>query len=297
MHLGSALAIAALLLAGACGRDGSGGSGSAQFLAAHEWTGEADWFGGFSGLHVFPGGARALVLNDRAGLVEVYLSRDGQDRIARAEPRRHWGLHSSTGKALTGWIADSEGLAVDPGGALYVSFEGVHRVARFDAPDAPAQVQNAPQVFRGLPGNGSLEALAIDRRGRLYAIPESGRDSAGRIPVWRGTAGRWQVAFTLPARGRFLPVGADIGPDGRLYLLERSLTVLGFRSRLRRWALTDAGAEAEETLLTTAAGTHDNLEGLSVWRDAGGALRATMISDDNFLKIQRTELVEYRLQD
>lgn len=41
-------------------------------------------------------------------------------------------------------------------------------------------------------------------------------------------------------------------------------------------------------------GRHDNLEGLSVWRDAQG-LRLTMVSDDNFMFFQRTEFVEYRV--
>ena len=53
----------------------------------------------------------------------------------------------------------------------------------------------------------------------------------------------------------------------------------------------------EEIVFETGTGTHDNLEGLSVWRDDQGRLRATMISDDNFLALQRTELVEYLLPD
>ena len=52
----------------------------------------------------------------------------------------------------------------------------------------------------------------------------------------------------------------------------------------------------EETLLETSLFTHDNLEGLSVWRD-GGTLVMTMISDDNFRGVQRTEIVEYLLTD
>jgi hypothetical protein len=47
-------------------------------------------------------------------------------------------------------------------------------------------------------------------------------------------------------------------------------------------------------LVDTPAGTHDNLEGLSVWRGPRG-LVATMISDDNFRFFQTTEIVEYAL--
>ena len=296
MRLGPALAIAALLFAG-CDPRSPGSSGDARFLSAYEWTRSEPWFGGFSGLHLSPDGQRATVLSDRTTVVEVRLTRDADGQIAGVEPLSHWRPRSSRGRPLTGRIADSEGLAIGRDGTVYISFEGVHRVARYARPDAPATVLNAPRVFRGLESNRSLEALAIDAAGRLYTLPEGGRDAQGRIPVHRRDAQGWRVDFALPARGRFLPVGADFGPDGRLYVLERAVGVLGFRSRLRRWTLTDTGAEQEETLLTTAAGTHDNLEGVSVWRDAGGDLRATMVSDDNFLSLQRTELVEYRLPD
>ncbi|MDF1718007.1 MAG: esterase-like activity of phytase family protein [Antarcticimicrobium sp.] len=293
MRLGPALAIILLLLA-ACDPTEAG---KARFLSAHDWQRPEAWLGGFSGLQLSPDGLSATMLSDRTMVVEVLLTRDAEGRIEGVEPLSHWHLLSSRGRPLSGPIADSEGLAIGRDGAIYISFEGVHRVARYARPGARATVLNAPQVFRGLKGNRSLEALAIDAAGRLYTLPEDGRDAQGRIPVYRRDAHRWRVAFTLPARGRFKPVGADIGPDGRLYVLERAVGILGFRSRLRRWTLTEAGAEQEETLLTTAAGTHDNLEGVSVWRDAGGGLRATMISDDNFLSLQRTELVEYSLPD
>jgi hypothetical protein len=48
-------------------------------------------------------------------------------------------------------------------------------------------------------------------------------------------------------------------------------------------------------LLETATGTYDNLEGLAVWRDDAGAIRLTMISDDNFKSFQVTQFVEYRV--
>ena len=94
----------------------------------------------------------------------------------------------------------------------------------------------------------------------------------------------------------FLPVGADFGPDGALYLLERDFTGFGFRSRVRRFDITGpARGGAGEILLQSRARQFDNLEGLSVWRDEAGRIRLTMVSDDNFLFVQRTELVEYVL--
>ena len=53
----------------------------------------------------------------------------------------------------------------------------------------------------------------------------------------------------------------------------------------------------EEILLTTGQLSHSNLEGISVWVDPKCATRVTMISDDNFLPVLRSEVVEYVLHE
>ncbi len=98
---------------------------------------------------------------------------------------------------------------------------------------------------------------------------------------------------SLPRGERFLVTGADIGPDGRLYVLERDFLGIGFRSRVRRFDL-DGGGEA--ILLLTPLGLLDNMEGISVWEDEQG-LRMTLIADDNFNPFQRNLIAEYRLPD
>ena len=49
--------------------------------------------------------------------------------------------------------------------------------------------------------------------------------------------------------------------------------------------------------MTSLPSQYDNLESLAVWRDDAGATWVTAISDDNFLPIQRTQIVEFRLTD
>ncbi|MFS4581436.1 esterase-like activity of phytase family protein [Phaeobacter sp. C3_T13_0] len=273
--------------------------GAAQLVAAYRWTHPAKWFGGFSALSMSPDGRQMTVISDRATIVTADIQRgaDLMQAITSVTPTKAHKLRASDGAILRGRIVDAEGLAVAQDGTLFISFEGVSRVARHRKGDSRAEVLPRPKAFRRLPLNKALEALAIDKRGHLYTLPERALTKSGDIPVWRWNGSRWDRPFVLPSRGNFLPVGADFGPDGRFYLLERNFGFIGFRSRLRRWNVVGDHISGEVTLLETGLGLHDNLEGVSIWRDQSGALRATMVSDDNFKSLQRTELVEYRLPE
>ncbi len=269
---------------------------SATQLGSYVWRHNAEWFGGFSAIHMSENGTHITVLSDRATLVTARITRDG-DQITDIRILGHWPVLSSAGRIMLGYAGDSEGIAMAPDGGFYISFEGVHRVAYYPAPGTRAQVLPRPKAFDGLDRNGSFEGLAIDDQGRLFTLTEKSRTAQGDIPVYRWNGRVWSTPFVVPQRGDFQPVAADFGPDGRFYVLERTASITGFRSRLRRWDVSEDTPKAEETLIETGKGAHDNLEGLSVWRDDQGRLRATMISDDNFLALQRTELVEYLLPD
>jgi hypothetical protein len=268
----------------------------AQYLGGYSWHEPNSWFGGFSAIEIREGGAKMLVLSDRATLLSANIHR-ASGRISGVEAGVAYPIKSSKGTNLVGRVVDSEGLAVGRDGTLFISFEGVSRVVQHTSGQSAAKVLPRPQVFRDLPLNKSLESLAIDARGNLYTLPENALTADRRIPVYKWNGSNWSTPFTLPRRGGYLPVSADIGPDERFYLLERNFTVLGFRSRLRRWDMNDGAVHNETVLLQTGRGTHDNLEGLSIWRDDSNHLRATMISDDNFNLFQKTELVEYALPD
>ena len=194
---------------------------------------------------------------------------------------------------MTAHLADSEGLAIGADGRRWISFEGKARVRSETGPDGP-EVLPRPEAFPHMQFNSALEALAVDEAGALYTIPERSGRIDKPFPVYRWKDGQWTIPFSLPRRDNFLVTGADFGPDGRLYLLERDFAGIGFRSRVRRFAPDGTG---EEVLLETGVGVHDNLEGISVWRDDLGRIRLTMVSDDNFRFFQRTEFVEYALDE
>lgn len=273
--------------------------GAPPAMAEATWLGTFVWqdadrrFGGFSAIHVDDDGLGFVAINDQAVIVKGELVRqDGLITGVSAGPLTS--LLNSDGHRLRFPRSDSEGLAVDADGVHYISFEGEARIRRQQGlAGTPSLLPSHPD-FAAMSSNSSLEALAIGSDGALYAIPER----SGRVdipfPVYRFRDGVWDIPFAIPRIEPFLVSGADIGPDGRLYVLERDFLGIGFRSRLRRFDL-DGGNE--EVLFQTSVLTHDNLEGVSVWRDDSGALRATLISDDNFRFLQQTEIVEYLLPD
>lgn len=269
-----------------------------DLISSFVWRGEDPRLGGVSAIELDATGIQFSALSDRGAWTQGRLIRDAEGRITGIDAPPFRLLKARGEEPLAASRADSEGLAIGADGAAYVSFERVARVLRYARLDGPAENLPTPGAFDKMQANSSLEALAIDRRGWLYTLPErSGRESRP-FPVYRFRNGAWDQPFAIPRRGSFLPVAADFGPDGRLYILERQFRgLMGFASRLRRFQITTTTISAEETVLETRSGLHDNLEGLSVWRDAAGDLRATMVSDDNFNFFQRTEIVEYRIPD
>ena len=230
-------------------------------------------FGGLSAVETTDG-TSFVVLSDRGQAYDLTFDR-GWNAISIA-PRPHPAPDR-----------DSEGLAY-AGADLFYSYEGPAELR-----DASGTLLPGDPAFDGWSINSGFEALAAGPDGTLYAVPERSGAKAHPFPVFRYRNGTWDIARTFPRTGAFLPVGADFGPDGRLYVLERAFSALGFRSSIRRMA--PDGDAAVETLLTTRLGLHDNLEGITVWTSHGGQVCITMVSDNNFLSVQRTEIVEYSL--
>jgi len=269
--------------------------GGLRFVGRYIWTDPNPGFGGVSGLEMADDGASLIAISDRGTLIRAQVTRD-KGLITGINSTRLTPLRDTDGMPLKGAQADAEGLAVRGDGRIYISFEGFHRVWAYLSPEgAGAWLPHHPD-FKFMQNNSSLEALAIDARGWLYTLPERSGIEGKPFPVYRYD-GSWTVPFTLPRRSKFLPVGMDFGPDGKLYLLERHFTGYGFASRIRRFTLAGNRLLDEQELLLTTGGRHDNLEGISVWRDTNGQTRITLISDDNFKFFQSTELVEYAVPD
>ncbi|WBU52743.1 esterase-like activity of phytase family protein [Paracoccus sp. SCSIO 75233] len=269
---------------------------SVEYVGTYVWSLPGEDFGGFSGIEVSDDGNGFHIISDRAWIRWGTFERDSAGRIRGLQMAGRANLQDSQGQALQpGWLGDSEGLAMDASGGIWISFEGLNRIAHYDNVDRPAIRIDSPDDWKDMPVNEGFEGLAITPDGALLTLPEYVADGSETRPVWRYRNGEWDQPFSVSAEPQWQAVGADIGPDGRFYLLERNFRgLLGFSSRIRRFSLDENGLGNDEILLETNSLQYDNLEGIAVWQDGLG-IRMTMISDSNFLPFQRTELVEYRV--
>lgn len=248
---------------------------------------------GLSAIEVSADGGRFTALSDRGVLLTGRLLRSGgrltEVQVDHREPLE---VHSLPDAPAEAAIFDSEGLALLPDGRILVAFEGQHRLATYGGNGTLRRVTSFPDAVQSAHLNEGIEALAVLPDGAIIAVPETPVGES--FPVWRLRPGAkdWTRMFALAAGQRFRPVGADVGPDGRIYLLERAFEGVGFAARIRSMAMDGAELRLEAAF---PLGQHGNLEGLSVWCDQAGRLRATMVEDDNGLALQRSAVVELEL--
>jgi hypothetical protein len=291
--------------------------GVVEYLGGLELKSSHREFGGFSAIRVEPDGKHFVSLSDRGWWLSGRLVYDG-DRPAGIVDARMAPMLGPDGRTLKarGWY-DTESLA-ERDGWLYVGIERVNRIVRFDftrcgfrarAVEYPsiATVASHP-LYSNLPYNKGLEALTFAPRngnrlsGALIAFSERGLDPGGNLRAFLiGPNPAVQAEFAVRRRDDFDISDAATLPSGNVLLLERRFTWwTGLAIRLRRIAISDiapgALIDGADLLFAGMGYEIDNMEGLSVHADTGGAVILTMISDDNFNHfLQRTVLLQFRL--
>ncbi len=266
-------------------------------------------FGGLSGLKVTQKGKHLITLSDQGTLFEADVSRDPKrGAITGLSISIADALLDRRGNPLSPFRADAEDLAQNAQGDIFVSFEGLARVARYPSTSDDSQKgriakdMNVWDRFETRFGNTAFEALVSLPNGDLLVIAEAAIpniDTGPGAPAFAYRDGEWTKAFDIPDPAGFAVSSADIGPDGRLWLLERRVSVTGFVTRIRRFTLQEKDGQLSlgdnETLLNAYLGPRDNFEGLSVWLDERGCTIATLITDDGFSRWQRTAVTEFIL--
>jgi hypothetical protein len=281
--------------------------GRLEFRGGLVLSSDSERFGGLSGLSIEPDGQSFLAISDRGHWLRGRIVTDGDRPIGISDAELAPVL-GANGRPLAnaGWY-DTESLARD-GGTFYVGIERVHRLVRFDFGSdglaARARTLTTPAGMRELPSNQGIEALVFVPKplplgGTLIAISERGLDAEGNI---RGflIGGPSPGTFSVKRQNDFDVTDAALGPDGSLLILERHFSLFrGVGMRIRRVPLTELmpGARLEGSVVIEASNAHeiDNMEALAAHRNAAGETILTILSDDNFSKLQRTLLLRFAL--
>ena len=265
-----------------------------RLLSAVELSSYDTGFGGFSGLLVDDGALTAV--SDKGWWLDAKLRQAG-DRLTLSDAILTQ-MRDSAGDPLEKQGGDAEGLT-RRGADTLVSFERDHRIM---TRNGAAGLSNAlhHRAFENFSTNQGLESLATLPDGRLLTIGEQ-RKKNGYVVYILGMNGILARGW-LPPLTRHAPTGADVGPDGKLYVVFRDYSpLLGVSVMIRRFELAKDGlpdpATREDLARFETRTGIDNMEGISLWRDADGRTHLTLISDDNFNGLQRTILVDLEVLD
>lgn len=274
------------------------GSGELSGLALEgAWalrSGNPD-FGGLSGL-VIDGGTLYAV-SDRARWFSASLI--VEDGTLRLEDAALAPMRDADGEALDGSTGDAEGLT-RVGDRLAVSFERNHRIMML-GDSGRLEDRGLAGTFKEFPENQGLEALATLPDGRLIALAEQTDGDDTPVIVADPATGKIEEA-RLRRRKPHVATGADLGPDGRLYLLARQRPrflwrFFGSSIRVTRYELGADGFPLADSVevLATLEGNHgiDNLEALALERAPDGGMHLWLIADDNFNRWERTLLLRF----
>lgn len=258
------------------------------------WEASEDGFGGLSALVMAPDGLALVAGGDRGHYIEAQLTRDPAGQITAITPPVLTPVSLASGRPPSKFKRDLEALSPMPGGRMAQAFEGFVRIEMLGHPtERPTPIHRWDQ-FAQFFGNTAFEALATLPDGRLLAISErkSKTDQAFTV-IHDGKA--WQQGPPLTVPDGFAVTGADVGPDGCLYVVERRYGLAsGFSARLRRLQFEERW---QGTLIyATPPAALGNIEAVSSWQDSAGNVVLTLVADNNFLPLTPTRLIELRLR-
>lgn len=245
--------------------------------------------GGLSGIDVSEDGRQFQIITDRGDLLTGRFLRSSKERLSGASVQKMTKLSLGADFDQERKV-DSEAISATVDGTVFVAFEQEHQIRRYSG-QRNARIA-PPTSTKKIHRNRGIEALAHDPSGRLYAILESVKSDQKFVKIYAKVPSGWQVIHKMPVVQDYTPSGADVGPDGKLYVVERARWGVGFSTLVRR---LDLSSGKIEMVMKTHWGRHANTEGIAVWRDQNDSLRMIIVSDNNYIPLLGNEVMEYIL--
>ncbi|GGB67153.1 esterase-like activity of phytase family protein [Blastomonas aquatica] len=273
------------------------GNGELTLIDGWELDSDNSDFGGFSALHT-TGNGRLLALSDASILAGFTIGEGStaQDSFIAPLPIRR-------GERSTKKDQDAESLTHDPvSGRYWVGFEHNHRIRRYSPGFARAEATGAPPAMANWPKNGGAEAILRRPDGSFIVFAEAHSEAAGVTTglIFDGdpaepAAPSQRFSYRPPPGYRMTDVAAL--PDGRLLALHRKFHYLsGVSAKL---GIIDPaqivpGGLVEPRVIATLKPPFpvDNMEGIAIDREQSQTI-IWIISDDNFMTLQRTLLLKF----
>ena len=276
--------------------------GRLEFLNGFQLRSRDPRFGGLSGLTIGADG-RLYAVSDAGYWVSAEMILDSDTKLLDLTDWIIQPLLSTTGAPVTDPLHDAEALARAPDGSFMVAFETVHRIWRYPPPpvafySSPLPVSIPAEILKA-PSNGGLEGIAVFSDGRLLALTEEFQNRDGSFKGWLIEGERFFELSYLPSEG-FRVTDCAALSNGDVIVLERRYVPLGIlsaRLKLVRATTIQPGSKlvGEELIKLEYPLEVDNFEGVAVQEDPRNGTIIYLVSDDNYYPIQRTLLLQFRL--
>jgi hypothetical protein len=268
--------------------------GQLFFLRGWELDSDEPRFGAISAMHVEDG--QVIALSDAGTLFRFPLPRAAGVQPLHIIPLRYLPGASKRGR-------DTESLVVR-GDEFWIGYEWLNAIKRF-GPDLRERSSARPAAMRRWRANSGAEAMVRLPDGRFLVFAE-GRDNDdpfSPLLLFDGDPARpgtHASALRYRRPSGFRVTDAALLPDGRLMILHRRFSLReGFAANL---AVAELGRLRPGTTLAgrevAALGpglVGENLEALRVTSE-GGRIIVRLASDDNFMPILRTVLLEFAFE-
>ena len=269
--------------------------GALHFLGAWALRSDEPAFGGLSGAVM--GRNEIITVSDSGAFVRIGLTGGKPDGRGHIAP-----LPQGCGTAGYKADRDAEAMTGDPAtGRIWVSLERRNAICRLRGL-ATTEAEIFPPVIAKWPGTTGGEALLRLPDGHFLMWSESQAKATGLSPLLRFDRDPTLPGVTVEsmrwrAPSGFRPVDATRLPDGRILVLHRRFSFIGwFRSMLSVVDPKTLGhggiVESREIARIDGSLIRDNYEGLAVDRENGRTI-VWIISDDNFYFLQRTLLLKF----
>lgn len=272
--------------------------GALRFIGGWHLTSDTRSFGGLSALDV--NGNQVTALGDGGIIVRFDLGRFGH--ASRASIAR---LPTECGKVVRKSDNDTEALTHDSMRTnWWVAYEWNNIVCRVSSDFSKGVAVRQPSAIANWPRKAGAESMTRLADGRFLLISEGGRNGGDVSPAVlfdRDPTDPAAVATPLGYRAPdgFKPTDVAQLPDGRILILNRRFAVTSLFSAdlvlLPQISAKPSGILQGQTIARFQSPTvADNFEGLSVSVENGKPI-IWILSDDNFMRWQRTLLLKFSL--